>query len=253
MNSAAVPCILLLLLACSAAALPVPKILKEGGRTTEVFSLRGEFEKADLPPKAQGGRGTCGIFAVTGALEYEWAKRDLKKHGTRLSENYLLWGTQKKEVRKRDASVLEDVIHAAKFYGMCREELFPYDPAGGAPAEPPSKAGWEAKQRAGFSEYWIKRQRSKRGISATELADMLKALRRNHPVVAHLGAWGGGDGKSWRAETTSHAVLITGYRKVSGYDDQFTIEYRDSAAADYASIPLEQLKRSLIEAMYFQY
>lgn len=236
-----------------AAAAPSVKIVNDGGKRTEVFSLRTEFEKAGLPPKGQGQRGTCGIFAVTGALEFEWAKRDLKKHGTRLSENFLLWGKQKKEFRKRDASALEDVIHAAKTYGMCREELFPYDAAGTAPPEPPSRAAWEAKQRSGFSEYWIKRQRSKRGLSQSELADIIRALRGGHPVVAHMGDWSGANDGNWRAETSSHAIIITGYKKVLSDLKRFEFEYRDSAAAGYASMPLDKLEKNLIEAMCFQY
>lgn len=249
-------CLAMILMVSSAAAAPAVKIESEGGRKVEVLSLREEFEKAGLTPKGQGSRGTCGIFAVTGALEYEWAKRDLKKRGTRLSESYLLWGRQKKEVRKQDGSVLEDVIHAAKLYGMCREELFPYDPAGGPPAEPPSRAAWEAMRRSGFSEYWIKRQRNKRGISRAELDDILSALRRNHPVVVVVCDWGGsagGSGKSWRSESSSHAVIITGYRRVAGDGTRVRLEYRDSAVAGYSLMPLEKLERTLVEAMYFQY
>ena len=51
--------------------------------------LRPSLNQWGLEPRVQGNRGTCSIFAMTGALEYALATK--QQHGTRLSVEFLNW------------------------------------------------------------------------------------------------------------------------------------------------------------------
>lgn len=57
--------------------------------TSGEVDLRPLFDRWDLPPRAQGDRNTCSVFAVTGAIEFALAEK--QGRGTRLSVEFLNW------------------------------------------------------------------------------------------------------------------------------------------------------------------
>src|SRR5438270_646622 len=66
----------------------------------DAIDLRPLFEKWKLEPRRQGGRGTCSVFTVTGALEFAVANR--QQQGVRLSVEFLNWAGHKAANRTVD-------------------------------------------------------------------------------------------------------------------------------------------------------
>ncbi|NLO90558.1 MAG: C1 family peptidase [Elusimicrobia bacterium] len=224
---------------------PRPQIIERDGQKYEVFSMRPNMERSGITLRDQGNRGTCAIFAITLALEYEWTRRNFGK-AVQLSPAYLFWAAQKRNFRNDDdGSALEQVVMGAKRYGICTEKLFPYDTATAGQA-PPSGADWDASKRAVFTAYWIKKQ-SRHSASSEDdnTAALMQALKRNHPVVAGLF--------SDTAGQDAHALTVVGYVKPLGAPGKIMLGLADSASAEFGYMRLEDFSRRMFEAVYFQY
>lgn len=76
-------------------------------RLSASVDLRPEFEARGLDMRRQGARGTCSVFAVTGALEFALTP----KNGTpaRLSVEFLNWAAHKGTGRAADGGFFSEI------------------------------------------------------------------------------------------------------------------------------------------------
>lgn len=87
--------------------------------------LRPAFENWALELGSQGGRGTCSVFAVTGALEYALA--GLQGRGTRLSAEFLNWASNQTTGEAADGGYFSDLWKGYNAFGICTEADCPYE------------------------------------------------------------------------------------------------------------------------------
>src|SRR5215218_8176497 len=66
----------------------------------KAIDLRPQLLRWGLAPRRQGPRGTCSVFTVVGALEYAAAKT--RRHGSRLSVEFLNWASHRAANRSAD-------------------------------------------------------------------------------------------------------------------------------------------------------
>src|SRR6185437_5577721 len=86
--------------------------------------LRPMFQKWGLPLRSQGSRGTCSVFALTGALEYALASR--QQTGTVLSVEFLNWASNQATTNSGDGGFFADLWSGYENYGICPEASLPY-------------------------------------------------------------------------------------------------------------------------------
>ncbi len=78
-----------------------------GGPLANSIDLRPALDKWGLGPRIQGKRGTCSVFAVTGALEYAVARKT--DHATRLSVEFLNWASNQAIRDTHDGGFFSDL------------------------------------------------------------------------------------------------------------------------------------------------
>ena len=88
--------------------------------------LRPRYAKFGLPPRAQGPRDTCSLFAVTGVAEYELAK-SRPGRAPRLSEEYLVWAANEATGLTGDQAMFIEAVEGLSRLGICTEADMPYE------------------------------------------------------------------------------------------------------------------------------
>ncbi len=190
-----------------------------GESSADSIDLRPVFEKWGLGPRVQGKRGTCSVFAVTGALEYALAHQT--NHATRLSVEFLNWASNQALRETKDGGFFSDLWRGFTIYGVCPEEDMPYRDKFD-PARTPSE---DAKDHArllheiGFQLHWIKPWNVKTGLTDAQFAAIKQVLHRSWPVCAGC-RWP--KAVRWKEDVLEmappegvfdgHSVLIVGYR-----------------------------------------
>ena len=103
-----------------------PPAPDEPGTAAPVDSidLRPVLQKWGLPPRAQGDRGTCSVFTITGAIEYALAEKG--QPTPRLSVEFLNWGSNRTIKEFKDGGFFSDLWRGLETYGICPEEDMPY-------------------------------------------------------------------------------------------------------------------------------
>lgn len=149
----------------------------------KLTDLRPLFEKFGIPVYSQGSRGTCTIFVITSLLEFEYARAT----GTfvRFSPEYLNWAANMFNGDQIDGSNFEQAVGGAKKYGICKEELMPYQPQYTAPV--PSYAarsdGETRKNNIEIEDVWIRPLKPQVGMTEEELTDIKRQISAGHPVA----------------------------------------------------------------------
>lgn len=195
----------------STAALPPNKEPKD-------VDLRPHLDKWGLTPRVQGGRGTCSVFAVVGAMEYVLA--DKQGRGTRLSVEFLNWASNEATKTAEDGGFFSDLWKGYAAYGICPDEEMPYRATFDPAAKPSDKAMKRAKDLRELLElHWIKEWDPKKGLSAEQLAEVKRTLARHRPVC---GGFLWPKKQQWRDGVLQmcprnkvrdgHSVLLVGYR-----------------------------------------
>ncbi len=145
--------------------------------------LRPAFKKWGLSERQQGGRGTCSVFAVVGAMEYAVACQQDK--GLRLSVEYLNWASNEVVGKKQDGGFFSDLWKGYEAYGICGEQAMEYQKKFDPELVPDEAAKEQARQLSEENElriHWIKQWDPKTGLTDEELAEVKKVLSRGRPV-----------------------------------------------------------------------
>lgn len=159
-----------------------------------------DFERLGLPPRAQGGRDTCSLFAVTALAEFECAQ-DAPAAPPRggLSPEFLIWAAQEARGRKGDQAMFYEAVHGLNTLGLCTDERMPYEKALDPSRKPSATAMADAaSRRARWQVCWIKRWDVRCPLTDAELTAIKAALADRHPVACGL---------RWPVSLAGHEVL----------------------------------------------
>jgi len=209
-----------LILLLSLAALPSYAGASDGDVLPADLDLRPAFKKWGLGPRLQGGRGTCSVFTVAGALEYALAVKEGR--GTQLSVEFLNWASNQVMGEMRDGGFFSDLWRGFTVHGVCPEQDMPYQAAFDPNLAPPEQAKDNARRmhEVDFRPHWIKRWNPNTGLTERQLAAIKRTLARNWPVCAGL-RWPK-QPNPWKDDVLvtpppegvfdGHSVLLVGYR-----------------------------------------
>lgn len=201
--------------------------------------LRDRFVSLQLPPRPQGGRGTCSIFTTCSALEFALAK----KRGTpeRLSAEYLNWSAGKAAGAPSDGNFFHNAIAGFQQFGICSEKRLPYrdhyDPA--APSEEALKEAADIKNNYinKLSVHWIVPWTPNRfGVDDLQFAEIKKTLARGFPVAAGSG----------------HSRLLVGYRDDPSAPGGGIFITEDSALNAFAEVTYEFVKKDVADVFWIE-
>lgn len=185
--------------------------------------LRPAFVDKGLSMRAQGHRGTCSVFAVTGAIEYALAcERPLRPV---LSVEFLNWASNQVLHENQDGGFFSDLWTGFLQYGLCAEAEFPYAPQYDMQRTPSPSAMEQARALVGqgWQMHWIKRWNVQTGLTDDQFLEIKQTLARQRPVCAGMrwpkaARWERGVLQMAPAAEVfdGHSVLLVGYRD----DDQ---------------------------------
>lgn len=185
----------------------------------ESVDLRPEFERWKLSPRPQGGRSTCSVFAITGAIEYALAEK--QQRGTRLSVEFLNWASNRAIERQADGGFFSDLWKGFESHGICEEDEMPYAKAFEPSRRPSNEAMERARQiqEAGFQLHWIKPWNPRKGLSEQQFLDVKETLRKGWPVCGGFlwpknAKWSDGvlQMASRQGVYDGHSLLLVGFR-----------------------------------------
>lgn len=174
-------------LACLAALAATPCLADPAsdGARPEV-DLRPRFQAYGLAPREQGGRGTCSVFAVTGALEF--AAAAASRRPQRLSPEFLNWASNQATRNDADGGFFSDLWAGFEKYGVCPEAQAPYQPTFDPGLKPADAAMRDAvKVRdLDLAFHWIKPWDVNTGLTPAHLAQIKATLRSGWPVLSGM-------------------------------------------------------------------
>jgi hypothetical protein len=148
--------------------------------------LKPELQNLGLTARQQGNRDDCSLFAITGVVEYERA-RHLQKPPQRLSEEFLIWASDKASGEPGDQAMFWKAVAGLNASGICSEELMPYGKKPRPQQRPSQEAVAEARELAErWQVEWIKRWSVDRRLTDPQLLEIKRALAAGHPVACGL-------------------------------------------------------------------
>ncbi len=179
--------------------------------------LSTEFRKLALPPRVQGNRDVCSLFAMTGLASFEYARSQPDVH-TPLSEEYLIWAAQKATGKSGDQAMFYEAVCGLNRLGICADRLMPYANTTDAHRRPSAQAQAEAHLLSErWNVIWIKRWDLKNPLTDHQLHQIKAALAAHHPVACGM-RWPKKDQGSRLMHVLSpaevedgHSILMTGY------------------------------------------
>lgn len=148
--------------------------------------LRPVFQKWGLPLRSQGSRGTCSVFAMTGALEFALASR--QHTGTVLSVEFLNWASNQAATNSSDGGFFSDLWTGFKVYGICPESSLPYRHDYDPHLRPDENSLQQAKEAtaAHLSLHWIKPWDVATGLTDGQFQAIKHTLSLGWPVCGGL-------------------------------------------------------------------
>ena len=200
-----------------------------------LIDLRPQLTEWGLGPRLQGGRPTCSVCTFTGALEFAVAHS--RKHGERLSPEFLNWAANQTGRAARDGGFFTDMWDGFARHGICSEAKMPYlakfdharspDPAGRADAK--------TILALGLQLHWIKKWNVTTGLSDDELAGIKNTLNQGWPVCGGFrwpkqAHWQNAVLQMCPAEDVfdGHSVLLVGYSDAADQPGGGTFVFRNS-------------------------
>ncbi len=189
----------------------------------ESVDLRPLFKKWGLSRRQQGPRGTCSVFAVTGALEFAIANK--QQQGTRLSVEFLNWAAHKAVNRTVDGGFFSELWKGYETNGICPEEDQPYQHQFDVHLQPEATTmEHAAKLRTlDLTLHWIKEWNPHNGLTDAQMNEIKVTLAKQWPVC---GGFRWPKKAVWEAQTLQmcppeevfdgHSVLLVGYKDDAG-------------------------------------
>jgi hypothetical protein len=183
-----------------------------------IADLRPVYQNWGLPPRVQGGRGTCSVFTMTGALEFALAAHEGK--ATRLSVEYLNWAKNVAFIRTVDGGNFSDLWAGFVESGICPDCDMPYQPNYDWKHSPSPEAREYAKKlcRTDFRMHWIKTWNASTGVTDEQFQEIKKVLHSGWPVCGGFRwpsapDWTDGVLRMAPADKVfdGHSVLLVGY------------------------------------------
>ena len=180
--------------------------------------LSEEFEKLSLPPRAQGKRDVCSLFAVTGMANFEFARHQPLDHAP-LSEEFLIWAAEQAAGKSREQAMFYEALAGLNRYGICNEKLMPYVPAAHPHEKPSAQAIHDAHRLAErWHAVWIKRWDVKSQLTDQQLTLIKQTLAAHHPVACGM-RWPKNGNEIHKLlhvlpanqVEDGHSILVTGY------------------------------------------
>lgn len=222
--------------------------------------LRPVFEQRGLSTRAQGGRGTCSAFALTGGIEFAASARNGK--GTALSVEFLNWASNRATRSAADGGFFSELWQGFETFGVCPEADMPY--AGSFdPSARPSEAALEharSIKRLGLQMHWIKEWDPDRGLDDAQLAAVKQTLAQGWPVCGGFlwpknGRWV--EGVLQMAERPDvfdgHSVLLVGYRDDPGQPGGGVFLVRNSGGDQRdGAVPFAYAKAYMNDAVWIE-
>jgi C1A family cysteine protease len=181
--------------------------------------LRPTFQKWGLPLRSQGSRGTCSVFAMTGALEYALASR--QQTGTVLSVEFLNWASNQATTNSNDGGFFSDLWAGYEVYGICAETNLPYLQSYDSSLHPDKVALQRAKEvaTAQLRLHWIKPWDVTTGLTGAQFLEIKRTLSNGWPVC---GGFRWPKHAQWQKNVLQmaaaadvfdgHSVLLVGYQ-----------------------------------------
>lgn len=217
--------------------------------------LRPAFERFGLPPKSQGKRGCCSLFAMCGVLEFEFAL-STGAHGERLSEEYLNWASHRSNGRTTDGSFFSDGLRGLRMHGLCSEALMPYAPEYDPEIQPSEHATRDAAARKDIAGLWIKSWDVETGMTPKMLARIKGEIASGHPVAI---------GMRWPKRESydsanvlavpapedvfdGHSIVLVGYRDDDSEPGGGVFTFRNSAGSGWRESGCAYLPYAYVEA-----
>jgi hypothetical protein len=220
--------------------------------------LRPIFERWRLTPRQQGGRGTCSVFAVTGAMEY--ALSDKSKPPTRLSVEFLNWASNQVIGRADDGGFFSDLWRGYESFGICEEAKMPYsstfDPTG-QPSQAALKNA-ETIRAQHLQLHWIKPWDPHQGLTDEQFDRVKETLRRKWPVCGGFlwpkqPEWIEGVLQMAPREGVrdGHSVLLVGYQDDGDQPGGGIFLVRNSGAGpDFPAMSYEYVRTYMNDAVW---
>lgn len=227
-------------LAVSGRAEGVARIASSDTRSQEAaqvanVDLRARFEKWGFTQLQQGGRGTCSVFAMTGALEFATARK--LGHSPRLSTEYLNWAANKVCGADADGGFFSDLWNGFSKHGICEARYYPYQAVFEPTATPPKVAEDDASSRLalGLRLHWIKAWNVTTGLESSQFEEIKSTLRKGWPVCGGLRwpiqeHWNQGRLQMCGADKVmdGHSILLVGFQDDPSQPDGGCFIFRNS-------------------------
>lgn len=223
--------------------------------------LRPQFESRGLTMKKQGARGTCSVFAVTGALEFALAPK--QGSATRLSVEFLNWAAHKATGRTADGGFFSEIWRGFRQYGICADSEMPYHISFDPERQPSESALAEGQSRrsAGLRIHWIKKWNPHTGVTDEQIDDIKRALASGSPVC---GGFRWPKTARWRRSVLQmcppeevfdgHSVLLVGYKDNASIPGGGAFTIRDSGGHwPEGELPYDYVRAYLNDAIWIQF
>lgn len=198
-----------------------------------MVDLRPELNRLGLSIKKQGGRNTCAVFALTGALEFALAKK--MNRGIRLSEEYLNWTGNVATGQGNDGATFPELVEGFNRWGICRENLMPYLASQSTFRAPGAAAFDDALNiwKMGFARHWITRGRT---LTHADLEEVKKVMRAGFPVCGE----------------SSHCLLLIGYQDDPRQPGGGTFLTRNSATVRYETMSYAEAAQKFYSLLWIE-
>jgi hypothetical protein len=183
------------------------------------IDLRPAFTNWALPLRSQGARGTCSVFAMTGAIEYALAHQC--DHGKVLSVEFLNWASNRATTNSSDGGFFSDLWAGYVAFGVCPETDLPYHSNYEPGLSPGVGALEHARQMAGtgLRLHWIKPWDVRTGLADDQFRELKRVLGQRWPVC---GGFRWPKNEQWKDGVLrmagpegvfdGHSVLLVGFR-----------------------------------------
>lgn len=232
-------------------------------RTTNLVvavDLRPAFTNWGLPLRLQGGRGTCSVFTMAGAIEYALAQP--RQHGPVVSVEFLNWASNDATANTHDGGFFSDLWTGYSAHGVCPETDLPYQADYDPKLRPDEAAVKRAKElaKAELRLHWIKPWDVRTGLTPAHFLELRRVLSQRWPVA---GGFRWPKREQWQDGVLrmvppadvfdGHSVLLVGFRDDAGQPGGGVFLIRNSGGGAHdAALPYEYVRAYMNDALWIE-